>query len=611
MAAQTSVGLVLGSLLWLRRLKPWLAEVLLGAAIALAVVAPVSAEFLTGIGIPVGLEHPKHLLKLAAALATVGAVLSRRRLLAVVAALGAAALWPITDYLRGSDRELAAAHLALFGPRGWRDDVGAFAIGTGAGVLVCLVVLHGWTNSADEWANTYQAALFARLRAYGSIPRCAEAFRSFWVFQYMGRSFAQYTPGWPYFMAPFVLFGVPWLAGPASLGLLAAGVARLGRRAAQGFPAGTAPPSAVEVRAAGRFAALAIVLGSTMLVNGGSRFPHVFTAALYAWSVEALLTIATPGLGPRQRWGWGAALGASTSLLLATRPGDGAMLGIGLFAYFVYALARRRIGWRALVGGAIAFGILGGLTLVILRLQLGEWFTTGYSLNPVFYPWNKIGWSLPKPNEYKWGFPLATGSYCWWPCSPAVGLAGLALLRGRAQRMGFVFLLSFVPFEVFYTLLEPGRGFDLGYGPRYFLPLVVPMAVGTGVVLGRLWSAARAPDADVGPAAVALMAVILGVVRIAPLVYPHTYADVQVHNRLHEAVARLRPHNAVVFGGPGLNNTDPMDLTENLPLELYPNQDVLFAIDRGPDAVRCVREQYPGRSFYRALPGNPVRVVPF
>jgi hypothetical protein len=144
------------------------------------------------------------------------------------------------------------------------------------------------------------------------------------------------------------------------------------------------------------------------------------------------------------------------------------------------------------------------------------------------------------------------------------------------------------------------------------------MAVGTGVMLGRLWSAAREPRTDVaplqagGPAAVALVAVVLGVVRIAPLVYPHTYADVvQVHNRLHEAVARLRPHNAIVFGGPGLNNTDPMDLTENLPLELYPNQDVLFAIDRGPDAVRCVREQYPGRSFYRATPGNPVRVVPF
>jgi hypothetical protein len=642
MAAQTSVGIVLGALLWLRRLRPWLAELLFGAAIALAVVAPVSATFLTGVGIAVGADHAKHLLEIAAGLALLGAVLTRRRLLATVAILGAAVLWPTTRYLPDSDRELAAAHLALFGllvgvhwrtlspavpgagepeapEPGWRDDLGAFLLGTAGGVLVCFVLLHGWTNSADEWANTYQAALFAKLRAYGSVPRCAEAFRSFWVFQHMGRSFAQYTPGWPYYMTPFVVLGVPWLAGPTSLGVLAAGVARLARRAARGFQSGTVAPSVGEVRMAGWFAALATVLGSTMLINGGSRYPHVFTAALYAWAVETLLVSATRGLAPRARWGWGIACGTTISLLLATRPGDGATLGVGLFAYFVYALARRRIDWRSLGGGAIAFVVVVGLTLVVLRLQLGKWFTTGYSLSPIIYPWNKMGFSLPKAHEYKsaLGLPLATGSYCWWPCSPAVGLAGIAALRGRAQRLGFVFLLGFVPFAIFYTLIESGRGYDLGYGPRYALPYVVPMAVGTGVMLARLWSAACTKSADAspfhagGPAAVAMLAVIVGVVRIAPLVYPHTYADVQVHNRMREAVARLAPHNAVVIGGKGLNNTDPMDLTENLPLELYRNQDILFAIDRGPESVQCVREEYPGRTFYRAIPGDPVRLVPF
>jgi hypothetical protein len=54
-----------------------------------------------------------------------------------------------------------------------------------------------------------------------------------------------------------------------------------------------------------------------------------------------------------------------------------------------------------------------------------------------------------------------------------------------------------------------------------------------------------------------------------------------------------------------------MDLTENLPLDLYPNQDVLIAIERGPELVRCVQEHYPNRRFYRALPGPPVQIVPF
>jgi hypothetical protein len=430
----------------------------------------------------------------------------------------------------------------------------------------------------------------------------------------MGRSFAQYTPGWPLFMTPFVALRVAWLAGPASLGLLSAGVARLGRRAASGVRAGDPAATGAAVRAAGGFAALAVCLSSTLLINGGSRYPHVFVAALWAWAIESLCAISTGPLDPREQRRWGAILGACASLLLATRIGDGATLGIGLFLYFVYAVARRRIGVHAIAAAFGVAAVLGGLTLVILRLQLGAWFKTGYSLTEIIYPWAPVKMSLPKPNEFKWSFTLATGSYCWWPCSPALGLAGLAALRGRARRISFMLFFGAVPLLTLYTGLEFGRGFDLGYGPRYELPLVVPMAVGTGVVLGKLWETARSRAVATtafqagGPAAIALAAVLLGVIRIAPLVYPHNYRDVRSHNVLHDAIDEMQPHHAVVFGGNGLNHTDPMDLTENLPLDLYPNQDVLIAIDRGPDEVRCVQGQYPGWNFYRAIPGKPVKI---
>jgi hypothetical protein len=81
------------------------------------------------------------------------------------------------------------------------------------------------------------------------------------------------------------------------------------------------------------------------------------------------------------------------------------------------------------------------------------------------------------------------------------------------------------------------------------------------------------------------------------------------HNRLHDAIDLMSPHNAVVIGGSGLNSTDPMDLTENLPLDLYPTQDVIIAIDRGPEQTQCVQNYFRGRTFYRALPGDPVRLV--
>ena len=642
MAAQTSVGLVLGAVVWARGVRPRAATALLLAAIALAVVLPVEADFLRGVGVTLGPDHSKNVLKVAAGLATVAGVLTRQRFLAIVALLGEIALWPITRYIKDCEWELAALHLAFFGllvgllrtrpehPSGAGgppspprpddygvDDVAVFVVGTVAGTVTCWVLLHGQTDSADEWANTFQAALFAKLRAYGSVPHCSEAFRNFYVFQYMGRSFAQYTPGWPYFMTPFVALRVPWLAGPASLGLLAAGVARLARRAAAGASPGAAPPSSAQVRAAGWFAAAAIVLSSTLLINGASRYPHVFVAAMFAWCVELLCAVATPGLPPAAARTRGALLGASAALMLAARPGDGATLGVGLSVYFVYAAVRRRVSWQAIAGAVVAVAVIGCVSLVILRLQVGRWFQTGYAVGDTIYPWNETKWSLPKPNEYRTAFPLGTGSYCWWPCSPAVGLAGIAALRGRARRLGLIFFFSTVPLLAMYLYCESGRDFDFGYGPRYRIPAVVPMAVGTGVVFAWLWTRARAraPAAHAsalalgGPVAVAMAAAMIGVVRIAALVYPYNYADVREHNRLHDAIDKSSLHDAIVFGEPGLNRTDPMDLTENLPMDLYPDQDVLIAIDRGPDELKCVREKYKGRALYRALPGDPVRIV--
>ncbi|HEY5148085.1 MAG TPA: hypothetical protein VII82_15025 [Polyangiaceae bacterium] len=673
MVAQTSAGLMLGAVAWGRRMRPWPAAAFFLAAIAVATVLPVEGDFLRGLGMTLTPEHGKHVLKIVAAMATVAALFTRQRRLVILALLGEAALWPITDYIQDCDPDLAVAHLTWLGflvgmyrripvqvspdlaGRGtrepasapasasvsaaafdllrdfWVEDGVIFGIATVAACLVCWLVLHGHTDSADEWANTFQAALFAKFRAYGSVPHCSEALRSFYVFQYMGRSFSQYTPGWPYFMVPFMVFRVPWLAGPASLGVLAAGVARLGRRAAAGFAPGTEAPPAAHVRAAGRFAALALVLSSTVLVNGASRYPHIFVAAMFAWALEALCVVADGGLGPREQRQWGAVLGACIALTVAARPPDGATLGFGMFVYFVYALIRRRIGWQAVGMAAAVAAFIGGVTLVVLRLQLGVWFKTAYAIVDLIYPWAKVAWSLPKPNEFRWGIPLAAGSYCWSPCSPAVGMAGIALLRGRARRLAFVFFMSTIALLAMYTMLELGRGYDFGYGPRYELPLIVPMAVGMGVVFAKLFSLASqvsaAPAAWLssfasearswlggglaagGPIAVAMLAMGLGVIRMAPLMYLHTYAEVHEHNRLHDAIDTTAPKNAVIVAGSGLNMTDPMDLTENLPLELYPNQDVIIAIDRGPDETRCVQEKFKGRTFYRTIPGDPVRLV--
>ncbi len=639
--AQTSVGLTLTALVWARPLRSRVASVALVAAAWLGVANPFDSDLLSGIGIAVGPNHSENVLRLAAVLAGLAAVLSRERLVAAFGILGAGSFWWLRSHITHSDWEMAATVLAFVGllvgihyrslrarlepvmtspapARSFaRDDVLIFVIATTLAALVSTVILRRHTNSGDEVANTYQAALFARGHAYEAVPPCSEAFRSFWVYQYLGRSFAQYTPGWPLFMMPFVALQAAWLAGPFALGILAVGVARIARRAAAGFSPGTVEPSRHEVRAAGILGGLALTLGSTTLINGASRYPHVFVAAMFAWSVEALLRIADGDLGKVSRWLWGAALGTTSALLLAARPADGATLGIGLFAYFVVALFRKRIGLRALVGTALGFALWGGLTLVILRLQVGVWFKTGYSLTEIYYPWNRFTFSQPLPDEIRAGIPLASGAYCWWPCAPAIGLAGLAALRGRARRIAFIMAISFVPFFTFYTLFDIGRHGDFAYGPRYQFPCVVPMAIGTGAILAQLWREARAriPSRSAlqrgGPFALAVAAAILGVVRIAPLVYPYNYSDVRDHNHLQDALEKADLHNAVVLAQEGISNTSSMDLTESLPLQFYPNQDVIIARDLGPDSNKCVRDRFPNRTIFEAISaGGGVRFVP-
>ncbi len=34
-----------------------------------------------------------------------------------------------------------------------------------------------------------------------------------------------------------------------------------------------------------------IVLCATMLTNGGSRYPHLFVAAMFAWAAEGLFAV--------------------------------------------------------------------------------------------------------------------------------------------------------------------------------------------------------------------------------------------------------------------------------------------------------------------------------
>jgi hypothetical protein len=621
--AATCVAATFSALLWARPLRTPRATGLLTLGIWTATFAPLPPLLFApgSVGAFVSLHAG---LLLAAVLASYAWVLHAPRPFGKAAAVGELALFVAGLLLVNSNFALAAAHVlfngVLFGfhlrrstPEPFatpqvaqsfpRDDAAIFALATALSSVVSECVFGRVVINGDEIANSFQANLFAHLRAYAPVPPCPSMFQNYWVFRVANRLFAQYTPGWPLFMAPFERAHVIWLAGPVMSGIFAVGVARLSRRAARALDAGPEDTRPLT-RLVGVIGPALALLGPSMLMNAASRFPHVMTCACFAWATEAACVVTTPETSRRRTVVYGGVLGAALSLGLATRPVDGALLALGVLGYGTRALAKGRVRAPALFSSALVALVLLGLTAVILRLQLGTWFKTGYSLAPSVHPEAMLRFSWPGPRHIKDSIPLDTGSYCWWPAAPALGAAGLAsVFRGRERRVPLMLCAGAAADLAFYFWIEFGRRSDNALGPRYHLPLVVPMAVGGACLLAPLFldfvrATGHARTTAAGPALVSALALIAGVLAIAPLIYPVAHAE------YHAGTAPLRGarahelRNAVVLIEPDKVIAPAWNLAQNAPMD--PAPDVLFLIRHNQEDDACARANFPGRTFYRA-----------
>ncbi|MEO7097210.1 MAG: hypothetical protein ABI175_28375, partial [Polyangiales bacterium] len=606
------------ALVWHRPLRPLAASWVLLAATWLAVLAPISTMLCTFIGYVPPPNAVMNVLEVAAGLATLAMGIARPRWIAAVALAGQLALAWVIPHLTDVDQAFSSMHVLWFAvlwglhlrinhreerPREAiaplrihrRDDWIIFGAATLLALAVGYFVLELALDSADEWGYEWQALVFSHFKAYVPTPPCPEAHRAHWVFDYHGRSFSQYLPGWPLFLAPFARAKVPWLASPIAFGAMCVGVARLARRA--------------RGRTAGYLAAIFAGLGPAMLLNGGSVYCHCYVAALFAWMVEAACALTDGDISTRGQWGWGLALGSATSLCLCTRPSDGAFLGLGVFLYFVYALIKRQIGWRGFLGTGIAFSFWGILTLVILHAQLGVWFKTGYSIAGDYYHWARAIWSIPGRDAWKYAIPFGSFAYCFWPAAPAIGVPGLMMLGRRQAFMLGVGTLSALGF---YASLQFGRYTDFGYGPRYQLVAAVPLSIGMAVLLAPLWDGLRkrkwliAARSGEGPAALAFAALLVGVVRIAPTMYPDAHAQLHRRAALRRGIQKSSLHHAVVTVRDGETAGGPLLDTQNDPTDAD-----LDVVVLSPAEQACTRELYEGRTFYRAAGMEEVTFTPY
>ena len=79
------------------------------------------------------------------------------------------------------------------------------------------------------------------------------------------------------------------------------------------------------------------------------------------------------------------------------------------------------------------------------------------------------------------------------------------------------------------------------------------------------------------------------------------------------AIEDAHLEHALVIASDGTTGFSDLDLATNLPLDLYPDQETIIAIDRhdANDAVDCLHSAFPDRKIYSAYGSSEVRIKPW
>jgi hypothetical protein len=199
----------------------------------------------------------------------------------------------------------------------------------GMAAAVAWNVFEAMPHLEDEFANFFQAEVFARGEAAAPAPPSRDAFFIPFVIVRNGLWFGKYTPGYPLLLALGVLLGAPWIVNALASALALAGLFLLGRDL---FGAD-----------AGLLAAALGAISPSFVILSGSLLPHPVTMAELVFFVWALLRARRSG-GPRAV-GFSLLAGALLGLAVLARP----WTALGISVPFI-GLALIDLG-RAVLGG--------------------------------------------------------------------------------------------------------------------------------------------------------------------------------------------------------------------------------------------------------------------
>jgi hypothetical protein len=459
-------------------------------------------------------------------------------------------------------------------------------------LIVALVVLRTFPNSADEHGYLFEAETFLRGRLFLDALPFEDFFGVTYIFSLDGKLVSQYAPGWPSFLAGAKLVGLPFVLVGPMIG------------AATVLATGALARMALDERAA-RIAMVLVASAPFFVFNAASYFNHMYAAF---WLV--LFALAGRRLLDEPSAGAAALLGIAFAMLGVTRYFSAvlAMLPFGI-AFLVWA---PRAGWRLVpIAAAAAAPIFGALLYYNWRitgdalltatswampfLKLGLW---GYGVDGQHSPERAIGILLARVLELgEWTSPVFL---LLWGCALVA-----AVRRRTAQFYDFmlpVFALGF--------MLYPDDGGNR-YGPRYWLEAFPFMAVTVAGLASELGNRLEGRRHELLAHLVVVHLVICA--AMLPLLSRFEYEVVSGRLDLYDAVDRAGLHDAIVIVRSGTSELRPMeagDLTRN---GLTRGADVLYARDQGDDN-RQLRAAFPKRQIwiYEREPNERYgRLVPF
>jgi 4-amino-4-deoxy-L-arabinose transferase-like glycosyltransferase len=443
-------------------------------------------------------------------------------------------------------------------------------------LVVALVVLRGFPNSADEHGYLFAAKTFLDGRLYYEAPPFDEFFGATYIFSIEGKLVSQYAPGWPAFLAVVKALGLPFLIAGPLVG------------AATVLATGALARAALDERAA-RIAVVLVATAPFFVFNAASFFNHVYAAF---WLV--LFVLAGRKLLDEPSRGAAVLLGVAIGMAGVTRYYS-ALLAALPFGIAFLAGARRGH-WRlvplAVLGAApFAAGLLwynyritgDPFTTVtswgLPFLKLGLW---GYGVDGQHSPERALSWALCRVVELgEWTSPVFLVLWA---------IAFVVSLRNRtAQFHDFMLPVFIVGF-----LIYPDEGGNR-YGPRYWFDAFPFMAVAVAGLLTDVGNriAGRRRELLVHLTVVHLVVCA----AMLPLISRFEYEVVAGRTDLYDAVDRAGLHNAIVLVRTGTSELlamDPGDLTRNDPSL---SQDVLYARDLGEE-TRKLDAAFPERTIW-------------